>query len=162
MDFNKLKDPTYLEASVIPLRYKYITKLNTDLRRRYYHEYLTLLRETHQPLKLGQTWPKKGDVVQIHDENSRLKWKLGIVTELYPGPDNAIRVAQLRTSSGETTRPIVKLYPLELSIDQSSSLVNSNAKGSTSDNAFRSSSLSRSAALESAHKSKQVLDYEQG
>ena len=69
----------------------------------------------------------------IHDDNKHLFWKLGIVTDLYPGRDDSIRVAKLRTSNGKTTRPIVKLYPLELNIDWSGENVNSNPQGVVSD-----------------------------
>ena len=49
---------------------------------------------------------------------------MGIIVELYKGRDDVIRVAKLCTSRGYPTKPIVKLYPLELSVDSSGDLIN--------------------------------------
>ncbi|XP_066963243.1 uncharacterized protein [Macrobrachium rosenbergii] len=57
---------------------------------------------------------KQGDVVLVHDEGPRNKWKLGQVIQVHVGSDNVVRVATLKTSHGQIMRPIVKLYPLEL------------------------------------------------
>ena len=59
-----------------------------------------------------------GELVLIHDDGPRVYWKFGIVTKLFPGIDGMIRVAQLRTTAGTTTRPIIKLYPLELNVEE--------------------------------------------
>ena len=40
---------------------------------------------------------------------------MGRIIGLFPGGDGLTRVVQLKTSTGIITRPIVKLYPLELS-----------------------------------------------
>ncbi|XP_060594285.1 uncharacterized protein LOC132748690 [Ruditapes philippinarum] len=55
-----------------------------------------------------------GDVVQVHEECPRIRWKLAVVDELMPGRDGLIRAAKIRTGSDHTTRPIAKLYPLEI------------------------------------------------
>ena len=55
---------------------------------------------------------KVGDVVLVHNEGPRLDWRLAIVEELIVGGDGLIRAANVRTSSGNTNRLIVKLYPL--------------------------------------------------
>ena len=57
---------------------------------------------------------KVGDVVQIHDEGSRLGWLLAVIEELITGEDGLIRAASIRTSTGQTNQPIIKLYPLEM------------------------------------------------
>ncbi|KAI8438306.1 hypothetical protein MSG28_010878 [Choristoneura fumiferana] len=41
-----------------------------------------------------------------------LHWPLGVVTDVYPGSDNVVRVAMIRTAKGSFKRPVVKLYPL--------------------------------------------------
>ena len=55
----------------------------------------------------------------IHDATPRLTWSLGRVIDLLTGEDGVTRVARLETSSGETTRDITLLYPLESSYNNS-------------------------------------------
>ena len=50
----------------------------------------------------------------IHDEKPRIDWRLAVIEDLIPGGDGLIRAASIRTSTGKTTRPITKLYPLEV------------------------------------------------
>ena len=57
---------------------------------------------------------KVGDVVLVHDESPRIRWKMAVVEELTIGRDGLVRAASIRTSNGKTNRPIVKLYPLEV------------------------------------------------
>lgn len=82
---------------------------------RWKREYLVSLRETHND-KNGTTKEriKVGDVVVVHDDIPRMRWQLAVVKELQQGQDNAVRSAIIRTSNGVTSRPIVKLYPLEV------------------------------------------------
>ena len=82
---------------------------------RWRREYLSALRETHKNKVRNVVWPSLGEVVLIHDEGPRARWKMGKIIGLYPGGDGVVRVVQLKTSVGVITRPIVKLYPLELS-----------------------------------------------
>ena len=51
--------------------------------------------------------------MQIHDEGPRSRWSLAVVEELITGNDGSVRAAKMKTKQGLTTRPIVKLYPLE-------------------------------------------------
>ena len=56
-----------------------------------------------------------GKNVLIHDEIiQRLKWKLGVITDVFRGSDCIVRSVQLRVSKGITNRPISKLYPLKV------------------------------------------------
>jgi len=52
---------------------------------------------------------KVGDVVLVHNEGPKLDWRL---EELIVGGDGLIRAVNVRTSSGNANRVIVKLYPL--------------------------------------------------
>ncbi|KAG5883485.1 Protein of unknown function DUF5641 [Gonioctena quinquepunctata] len=53
------------------------------------------------------------DLVLIKESNlSPLQWKLGRVTQLYPGSDGIPRVATLRTGIGDIRRAISNLCPL--------------------------------------------------
>ncbi|XP_052256360.1 uncharacterized protein LOC127861714 [Dreissena polymorpha] len=85
--------------------------------KRWRTEYLTALRESHKLTGTTLQSIAVGDVVQIHDECPRSQWKLGIVQELITGRDGLTRAAHVRTTRGVTTRPIVKLYPLEVTSD---------------------------------------------
>ena len=80
-------------------------------------EYLTSLREFHKTSGNNEQTVKVGDVVQVHDEIPRTKWKLAVVTELIRGNDGLVRSSRIRMNQLETTRLIVKLYPLELTFD---------------------------------------------
>ncbi|GIY93130.1 hypothetical protein CEXT_467771 [Caerostris extrusa] len=42
-------------------------------------------------------------------------WLMGKIEKIYSSRDGASRVVQVRTSSGCLTRPIQKVYPLEVS-----------------------------------------------
>ena len=53
-------------------------------------------------------------MVQIHDDKPRIGWKTTVVEELVKGNDGLVRSAVVRTKTGRTSRPIVKLYPLEI------------------------------------------------
>ena len=55
-----------------------------------------------------------GDVVQITDNNSiQERWIVGRVVEVFPGADGLVRVAKVKTDSGEFLRPIHRLALLE-------------------------------------------------
>jgi len=87
---------------------------------RWKSEYLTSLRETHVANNgTSKERIKVGDIVIVHDDVPRLKWQLAVVTDLQRGQDDAVRSAIIRTSNGVTTRPIVKLYPLEVNVEMS-------------------------------------------
>ena len=87
--------------------------------KRWRMEYLTALRETHGSSGVNTQTIAVGDIVQIHDECPRGRWKLGVVEELMTGRDDLTRAARVRTATGITSRPIVKLYPLEVQNDNS-------------------------------------------
>ena len=108
-------DPTLGSTETVTKRFKYISHLCDHMWHRWKREYLSALRETHNNNVRGAVWPKLGEIVLIHDEGPRAKWKLGRIIGLFPGGDGVTRVVQLKTSVGVITRPIVKLYPLELS-----------------------------------------------
>ena len=52
-------------------------------------------------------------MVLVHDEGPRSLWKLARVVEPIKGHDGIVRVAKIQLAGTITTRPIVKLYPLE-------------------------------------------------
>ena len=84
-------------------------------KQRWMSEYLTGLREFHRAHGRNNQTVNVGDVVQIQDDNPRVRWKLGVIQRLITGNDGLVRAVELRTAGGLiTNRPIAKLYPLEL------------------------------------------------
>jgi len=60
--------------------------------------------------------------VIVHDDKPRLYWKLAVVKDLIEGNDRLVRAAHIRMSNYKTTRTIVKLYPLEISSNDTEEL----------------------------------------
>lgn len=108
------KDPDYL-ATPIRGMFTRQTQLIQHFQNRWKQEYLTALREFHKAK--GTTNPqmiKVGDVVLIHDDSPRARWKMAVIEKVIMGNDGYVRAAEVRTSNGRTNRPITKLYPLEI------------------------------------------------
>ena len=114
IDIDELQDPTYSEASQLRKKARLQTAVLTDFKKRWRHEYLTSLREHHKASGENQQTVRKGDVVIVHDDNPRATWKMAVVDELLVGKDKLVRAANIRTSTGITSRPITKLYPIEV------------------------------------------------
>ncbi|GFT68307.1 integrase catalytic domain-containing protein [Nephila pilipes] len=88
-------------------------RLREQFRKRFRDEYLGLL----VPLK-----SKFVKTIEINDiflvgygTLKRSDWLIGRVIDIYPGKDNQIRVVKVKAKTRELTRPVKKLYPLELS-----------------------------------------------
>ena len=114
-DVDDSDDPDFLTSSMIRKRVDKQTQVIKQFWMRWKSEYLTSLREFHKSSGHNQQVIKKGDVVIVHDEKARLYWKLAIVEDLIQGKDGYIRAANIRIGNHRTSRPIVKLYPLEVS-----------------------------------------------
>ena len=110
-------DTDYGDTSDISKRARTLTHLLEHFRNRWKREYLTSLCEFHKASGHNSQRIKVGDVVLIHDDGPRMQWKLAVVENLREGGDGLIRAADLRTSSGKTNKPIVRLYPLEVTAD---------------------------------------------
>ncbi|XP_076089954.1 uncharacterized protein LOC143061985 [Mytilus galloprovincialis] len=82
---------------------------------RWKSEYITTLREFHRQTGNNLQTIQVGDVVQVQDDKlPKNRWNIAVVDELITGNDVFTRAAIIRTSAGRTSRPIVKLYPLEI------------------------------------------------
>jgi len=57
--------------------------------------------------------------VLVHDECPRINWKLAVIEGLTTGNDGMVRSANIRTV---TNRPVSKLYPLEVTANDATSL----------------------------------------
>ena len=111
----ELEDPTYVSGSDIRERVNKHSVLIEKFWNRWKTEYLTSLREFNKTCGHNDAAIKVGDVVIVHDEKPRMQWKLALVDELIKGGDDLVRAAHIRIGRYRTTRPIVKLYPLEVS-----------------------------------------------
>ena len=113
METDEVLDPNYGEARQICRQAKVQASILHDFQRRWCHEYLTSLREFHRTSGKNQQTVQKGDIVIVHDDVPRVTWRLAVIEDLIVGGDGLVRVATIRTA-WTTTRPITKLYPLEL------------------------------------------------
>ena len=56
-------------------------------------------------------------MVLVHDDTARINWRLAVVEDTIVGEDGLVRAANIRTSTGRTNRPVIKLYPLEVTAE---------------------------------------------
>ncbi|CAC5385843.1 unnamed protein product [Mytilus coruscus] len=68
-----------------------------------------------EDLKYLQTYQQTS--LRFEDMLPRSKWKLAIVEELVTGNDGHVRARVVKTSTGRTTRPIIKLYSIEVNVN---------------------------------------------
>ena len=130
VEIDETSDPTCIEHSNLNRRAKNQILLIQNFWKHWKMDYLTSLREFHRTTGNNEQKIKIGDIVQIHHESPRVNWKIGVVTDVVRGNDGHIRSARIRTKTGETTRPIVKLYPLEVTDSE----MNTNSRNVGSDN----------------------------
>jgi hypothetical protein len=88
---------------------------------RWLREYVPHLIERRKWLKSRKNL-QIGDMVLVVDpRNRRGEWPLGRIVETFPAPDGVVRVARVKTSSGESIRPVAKLCLLEVTSEEVSS-----------------------------------------
>lgn len=93
-------------------RYEKLEKIRQHFWNRWQKEYVAELQQrTKWKTNLGKL--KIGDLVLLQEDHAPpLKWRLGRVKRLFPGPDNISRVADIDTLRGCVRRPLVRLCPL--------------------------------------------------
>ena len=109
-DFSVLDVP--FSGSDFRKRYRLKESLLSSFFSRWSREYLGELRNFHR--ESDSFHPQEGQVVLIECEGKRQNWPIGIIETVFPGRDNLVRVARVRTSSGHMIRPVQKLYSLEI------------------------------------------------
>ena len=101
-------------------REKHLENVLQHFWKRWKAEYLTQLREHHQPSKKDGQSVKVGDVVLIQEDNvKRLNWPIAVIESLLKGKDGNVRAATVRTfnKAGKLTttrRAVQGLYPVEV------------------------------------------------
>ncbi|UYV82266.1 hypothetical protein LAZ67_21001503 [Cordylochernes scorpioides] len=107
-------DLDLIDNQTLSRKYQYIKRVREDLRERFRIEYFGFLRQETRRLKTTIPF-KVGDMVLIGQGSlKRLHWPLARIIQLYPGKDGFVRVAKVKTSSGDQIQPIQKLYNLEI------------------------------------------------
>ncbi|XP_045449188.1 uncharacterized protein LOC123657715 [Melitaea cinxia] len=112
--FTSLPNPEVKETAALHTlsRYMRMQKLKTHFWNRFYMEYITELQKR-------QKWQRKGGQLNLGEmvliKDDRLppnQWRLGRVTNIYPGSDGVARVADVITTSGPVRRAFNRLCPL--------------------------------------------------
>ncbi|GFT49763.1 integrase catalytic domain-containing protein [Trichonephila clavipes] len=108
-------DLDLIDSQHLLKRVRYLHTLRSNLRKRFYKEYLgELVRSPKVASRRKIISP--GEIVIVESKNPNpMNWPLAQVIEFFPGKDGVERVAKLRLASGEIIRPIQRIYPLELS-----------------------------------------------
>lgn len=90
-------------------RWQHIQRLKQHFWKRWQREYLHQLQQrtkwkTSSPnIEVGTL------VVLIEDNTPPLRWPMGRIIKVHPGPDNVVRVVTVRTSHGTYKRPVKKV-----------------------------------------------------
>lgn len=116
VDLDYQLDPNYLNTKTLNKSVSKLNQILNDFNRKWKNEYLLSLREFHSRncrMKIANPQLNVNDVVLIHDDGPRCKWKLGRIIELLPGKDDIVRVVKIKINKGEFYRSIQKLYLLE-------------------------------------------------
>ncbi|XP_026331032.1 uncharacterized protein LOC113238419 [Hyposmocoma kahamanoa] len=93
-------------------RYARLEQIRQHFWRRWQREYISELQQRTK-WKTSKVTLNVGDLVLIQEENNPpLNWRMGRVTQLFPGPDGVSRVAEVYTTKGYMRRPLVRLCRL--------------------------------------------------
>lgn len=96
-------------------RWQLLQRLQQDFWRRWKVEYLHTLQQRSKWFEADSRQVSEGLLVLIKDDQAPpLKWRLGRIIQLHPGPDGISRVATVKTTNGTVQRPLVKLCPLPI------------------------------------------------
>ena len=106
------------DSSSLTKRFLYLTRKLNHFWRRWRREYLAGLRETHRLQSQDKSSVNVGDIVVVHEDNTkRGLWKIAVIEGLIIGKDGVVRGARVRRAgrgkSEVVCRPIQKLYPVE-------------------------------------------------
>lgn len=111
--FTALPEPLLdLDRPSLLRRWQLVGALTQRIWARWSLEYLHSLQTREKWLNRTKNL-RLGDLVLIHDPHAPpMAWKIGRIIKVYPGDDEQVRVADVKTPTGQLTRPALKLYPL--------------------------------------------------
>lgn len=93
-------------------RWRKVKAIQSELCRRWKNEYLVELIKRNK-WQAPQVDIRENDLVVIrHEQVCPTEWRLGRVMKVFRGPDDHVRVAELKTQNGLITRPIHKMVLL--------------------------------------------------
>ncbi|CAL1297242.1 unnamed protein product [Larinioides sclopetarius] len=120
----EVKDLDMRDANHFRKRLRFRAKMMEELRKRFRIEYLgQLIQRQKQNPQSKSSNISEGDIVLIGDDvKKRLLWPLARVIELILGKDGLVRTVKLKTESCTLIRPIQRVFPLELSVNDLSNL----------------------------------------
>ncbi|XP_035205975.1 uncharacterized protein LOC118181006 [Stegodyphus dumicola] len=102
------------ETLTLRNRWKLVQQMSQSFWRKWSKDYLTQL-QVRTKWHRASANIKLNDLVIIKEDNTpSLKWKLGRITEIYPGNDYKVRVVKVKTADVEFKRPIHKLCVLPI------------------------------------------------
>ncbi|UYV79054.1 hypothetical protein LAZ67_17000935 [Cordylochernes scorpioides] len=114
---NEFPELEKIRVNSFTRKYKILSKLNEELKQRFRKEYLGVLMQRAENKR--ELCIKEGDLVLIGQDNTkRILWPVGRIIKLYLGKDGVNRVAKVKTSTGEWLRPVQRLFPLEISSEE--------------------------------------------
>ena len=106
----------YIDSISFSKRTRYLQSLREGLRTRFKKEYLGELVRYRS--KKPSQQPVVGEIVLVGSDNTkRINWPLGKIVKFISGKDNNNRLAIVKTSKGEYTRSLQRLYRLEITPD---------------------------------------------
>ncbi|UYV62944.1 hypothetical protein LAZ67_2002570, partial [Cordylochernes scorpioides] len=124
---NEFPELEKIRVNSFTRKYKILSKLNEELKQRFRKEYLGVLMQ--QAENKRERCIKEGDLVLIGQDNTkRILWPVGKIVKLYLGKDRVNRVARVKTSTGEWLRPVQRLFPLEISSEETPEKVSGDKK----------------------------------
>lgn len=95
-------------------RWQLVQAFSQQIWRRWYSEYLHTLQERPK-WNTPKENIKVGDLVIVNEPHTApLHWKMGRVTAVNPGADGVVRVVHIRTTTGNYSRPAVKISRLPI------------------------------------------------
>ena len=106
-----LPEFTCVEACQFRAAYKKVREVKEALQARFRKEYLSQMVQAVGEKKRNL---HVGELVLVESDNrKRFEWPLGGIVKLFPERDGEVRVAEVKTASGNLIRPLQRLYPLE-------------------------------------------------
>lgn len=98
-------------------QYHRLVQLKQHFWSRWSKEYISELQQRRKWKSNFSNILKPGSLVIVKEDNlPPLNWKLGRVTELFPGKDKIVRVVKIKTSGGEIVRAVNKICALPLDL----------------------------------------------